>query len=59
MAKKEYVYFNAYIKENSSIFQINEDSEKYKILTPNNMHDKLFRDLLSDKKELAVFWIVI
>lgn len=55
MAKKEYVYFNAYIKEKSSVYQICEDSEKYKITSPNNMHDKLFRDLLSDKKELAVF----
>lgn len=41
MVNKEYVYFNAYIKENSSTFQICEKSEAYKILTPNNMHDKL------------------
>ena len=49
------MYFNAYIKENSSYFQICEKSEDYTISAPNNMHDKLFRDLLSDKKELAVF----
>ena len=55
MVKTNYVYFNAYIKDNSSIFQICEDSEEYEITTPNNMHDKLFRDLLSDKKELAIF----
>lgn len=55
MTKKEYVYFNAYIKVNSSYFQICEKSEDYTISASNNMHDKLFRDLLSDKKELAVF----
>ena len=55
MKETKYVYFNAYIKNNISDFQVCDDNIKYKTKTPNNMHDKLFRDLLGDKKELAIF----
>ena len=37
------------------ILECGEDKADYLISNPNNMHDKLFRDLLNDKKDLADF----
>ena len=55
MTKTNYKYCILYLRENNLNSQINEDDMKYHIKTPNNMHDKLFRDLLGDTREAAKF----
>lgn len=55
MKKKNYVYFSVRFQKEFLEFNVCEDTIQYKIETPNNMHDKLFRNLLGDKKELTIF----
>ena len=55
MRKENYEYFIAYFKINNCSDNLCEESEEYHLTNLNNMHDKLFRDLLSDKKELSQF----
>lgn len=54
MLKESYNYLTIYYKRTNKDFVICEESEDYKIKNPHNMHDKLFRDLLGDKKELSI-----
>lgn len=55
MNEEGYKYITVYLKKVHNDYEVREENESYTIKSPNNMHDKLFRDLLGDKKELASF----